>query len=96
LLLKTFFSTDVVKYQNQNGGKSGNGTFSRIAMDRWLEVTLPLTALTLLIAWGTYKYTESGRWFFPRKLHMLDWSLWKIWKPKSLSLPLHNKPEAVS
>ena len=42
---KTFFSTDVIKYQN-----SGDGSFSNIALIRWLEVTLGLTALTTIIA----------------------------------------------
>ncbi|KAH8724818.1 hypothetical protein GQ44DRAFT_249388 [Phaeosphaeriaceae sp. PMI808] len=64
----TFFSTDVVKYQNQDGGGSEgsnenhkNGSFSSIALERWLQVTLPLTALTLLVAWSTYKMYDTSR-----------------------------------
>lgn len=30
-------------------------------MNRWLEVTLPLTTITLLIAWLTYKGAETTR-----------------------------------
>ncbi|POS73059.1 hypothetical protein DHEL01_v208549 [Diaporthe helianthi] len=44
----TFFSTDIIKYQGDNG--SGSGTFSSTAMTRWLQVTIPLTVVTLLAA----------------------------------------------
>jgi hypothetical protein len=67
--VSTFFSTDVVKYQNQNNNNSssssnltssdlgsGNGTsFSSVAMERWLEVTLPLTFVTVVIAVLLYR-----------------------------------------
>lgn len=57
---QTFFSTDVVKYQNQGGDSSTDAnayptTFSTTAMYRWLQVTLPLTFLTLLVAWLAYR-----------------------------------------
>ena len=60
---QTFFSTDVIKYQNQGDGDGppDNGSFSSTAMKRWLQVTIPLTAITLLIAWMTYKISESAR-----------------------------------
>ncbi|KAF1997328.1 hypothetical protein P154DRAFT_441433, partial [Amniculicola lignicola CBS 123094] len=58
--VSTFFSTDVVKYQNQ-GTAPGNGIFSSTALYRWLQVALPLTAVTLLVAWATYKITKSTR-----------------------------------
>ena len=52
--VSTFFSTDVVKYQNQSS--SGNGTsFSPVAMWRWLQVTLPLTFITCIIAYYLYR-----------------------------------------
>jgi hypothetical protein len=55
LTLQTFFSTNVVKYQS-------NGTaFSSLALMRWLQVTLPLTALTFLAAWSTYRSNEISR-----------------------------------
>ncbi|KAJ9151304.1 Fungal specific transcription factor domain-containing protein [Pleurostoma richardsiae] len=52
----TFFSTDVVKYQNGDGD-SGAGAESRsmLALWRWLEVSLPLMALT---------FAAAGAWFF--------------------------------
>ena len=50
---KTFFSTDVVKYQD-----SESGNFSFLALMRWLEVTVPLTFVTLVLA---------GLWFLIRK-----------------------------
>ena len=55
---QTFFSTDIVKYQNQNSVNVGDASgpnkeyvsFSAIALHRWLEVTLPLTFLTFVAA----------------------------------------------
>ena len=55
---QTFFSTDIVKYQNQNSVNAGDASdpnkeyvsFSAIALHRWLEVTLPLTFLTFVAA----------------------------------------------
>lgn len=53
-IFQTFFSTDVVKYQSQTGtsndtvlNQPNSTSFSSLAMERWLEVTLPLTVLTL-------------------------------------------------
>ncbi|KAF2477653.1 uncharacterized protein BDR25DRAFT_249788 [Lindgomyces ingoldianus] len=61
--VSTFFSTDVVKYQNQSdaSGGSNDGSFSSLALKRWLQVTLPLTAITLAVAWSTYKISETAR-----------------------------------
>lgn len=63
---KTFFSTDIVKYQDQNSGNGNNtsstsfmGSFSKIALERWLQVTIPLTFLTLVIGWTAFK--RSGK-----------------------------------
>jgi hypothetical protein len=48
-----------VKYQGQD---DNNGvTFSSLALMRWLEVTLPLTALTLFVAWSTYQMYDASR-----------------------------------
>ncbi|EXF83687.1 hypothetical protein CFIO01_00829 [Colletotrichum fioriniae PJ7] len=44
----TFFSTDVIKYQNGE-------VFSKVALDRFLEVTLPLMLLT---------FVPAGVWFW--------------------------------
>ncbi|ORY57866.1 uncharacterized protein BCR38DRAFT_448876 [Pseudomassariella vexata] len=66
-----------VSYQGQ-GSEAGN--FSNMAMSRWLEVALPLTFLTLLIAWAGRSWAEHQRgirkrgrslanalWPFPRR-----------------------------
>ncbi|KAF2095019.1 hypothetical protein NA57DRAFT_79509 [Rhizodiscina lignyota] len=55
--VSTFFSTDIIKYQS--GDK--NGTFSPIAMNRWLQVTLPLTFLTILVAWLGDRWAQTHR-----------------------------------
>ena len=64
--VSTFFSTDVVKYQNQGGGgnststdgQKGDGTsYSSVAMMRWLEVTIPLTFITVVVAYCWYRRT---------------------------------------
>ncbi|KIW66742.1 hypothetical protein PV04_06042 [Phialophora macrospora] len=54
--VSTFFSTDVVKYQNGSGTNStaGGTSYSSLAMARWLEVTLPLTVVTFLLSWLAY------------------------------------------
>ncbi|KAH7390459.1 hypothetical protein BKA66DRAFT_568404 [Pyrenochaeta sp. MPI-SDFR-AT-0127] len=60
--VSTFFSTDVVKYQDQDGNNaSPDGSFSALALRRWLQVTLPLTALTLFGAWSTYQIYDTSR-----------------------------------
>ena len=53
----------MVKYQSQNGNSSnngsvvdnGNGSFSVLALDRWLQVTISLTFLTFIAALIWYK-----------------------------------------
>lgn len=52
IVLQTFFSTDVVKYQ----GEDASGSFSKEAIFRWLQVTLPLSALTLGVGYAWYRY----------------------------------------
>ncbi|KAF2811554.1 uncharacterized protein BDZ99DRAFT_414029 [Mytilinidion resinicola] len=59
--VSTFFSTDIIKYQSQTGDAPGEGTFSKAAMNRWIQVTLPLTVLTLLFAWSFLKLSERWR-----------------------------------
>lgn len=56
--IKTFFSTDVIKYQGQAEGSGG--VFSNTAMARWIQVALPLTALTGL-------FMGTGIWIADRK-----------------------------
>jgi hypothetical protein len=61
---QTLFSTDIVKYQyqSQNPANYENGSFSNLALKRWLQVTIPLTALTLFGAWSAYRfYSVSAR-----------------------------------
>ena len=57
---QTLFSTDIVKYQDQNQSSDNyeNGSFSTLALERWLQVTIPLTALTLFGAWSTYRFYD--------------------------------------
>ncbi|KAG9195927.1 hypothetical protein G6011_01048 [Alternaria panax] len=69
--VSTLFSTDIVKYQDQNQSSVAyeKGSFSTLALQRWLQVTIPLTALTLFGAWSTYRfYDVSARHlaFIPR------------------------------
>jgi hypothetical protein len=61
---KTFFSTEVVQYQNNNsnnnnsapgGDQRNSSSFSLLALERWLEVTLPLTLITLVLAYYFFK-----------------------------------------
>ncbi|ORX98952.1 hypothetical protein BCR34DRAFT_142252 [Clohesyomyces aquaticus] len=58
--VSTFFSTDVVTFQNQDGpnGSTNSASFSSLALARWFQVTLPLTALTLFVAWTTYNLSS--------------------------------------
>ncbi|RDI79394.1 hypothetical protein Vi05172_g10588 [Venturia inaequalis] len=58
--VSTFFSTDIVKYQNQNGGSPGDGNFSRVALNRWLQVTFPLTAATVLFAYTAWWIADKS------------------------------------
>ncbi|KAK5659027.1 hypothetical protein OQA88_1114 [Cercophora sp. LCS_1] len=55
--VSTLFSTDIIKYQEDN---YPDGKYSQVAMNRWLQVTIPLTAVTLLAAWCAMK-RATGR-----------------------------------
>ncbi|KAG9601193.1 hypothetical protein KCU77_g2022, partial [Aureobasidium melanogenum] len=58
--VSTFFSTDIVHYQAS--GDSGSETsYSHLAMMRWLQVTLPLTFVTILGAWMAFKTATISR-----------------------------------
>ncbi|KFY78085.1 hypothetical protein V498_09195 [Pseudogymnoascus sp. VKM F-4517 (FW-2822)] len=65
--VSTLFSTDIVKYQDQsNGGTTdpeGNAyvSFSSLALSRWFQVTLPLTAITLSLGYWAFKMAEKKR-----------------------------------
>ena len=43
-----------MQYQNTDGKES----FSYLAMERWLQVTIPLTLLTLGIGFMAYRYAK--------------------------------------
>jgi len=79
--VQTFFSTDIVKYQNQNGGPPGNGVFSATALKRWGEVSGILTFLTLALAlmWYYRAHSTHMRRFIKAK-------------QKLAILPIHNGP----
>jgi len=47
--VSTFFSIDIIKYQGE-----GSGSFLAVALFRWLQVTLPLTLVTLIVGWIAY------------------------------------------
>ena len=94
---QTFFSTDVVKYQNQNGGAPTGGIFSETAMQRWLQVTVPLTAITLLLSWATYRIAERTR--LKKGLRTREEAVgrprtwipsFRGWRGKRATLPSHN------
>lgn len=44
-----------MKYQNTDG----NGSFSSLAMKRWLEVTISLTFMTLVIGYVVYRWSKK-------------------------------------
>ncbi|KAK4208645.1 hypothetical protein QBC37DRAFT_431673 [Rhypophila decipiens] len=54
--VSTFFSTDIVKYQVNDFPE---GKFNDMAMYRWLQVTLPLTFLTLFAAWAAKAWASN-------------------------------------
>lgn len=54
--VSTFFSTDIIKYQVED---FPDGKFNDMAMYRWLQVTLPLTFLTLFAAWAGKAWASS-------------------------------------
>ncbi|KAH7419606.1 hypothetical protein BKA64DRAFT_651264 [Cadophora sp. MPI-SDFR-AT-0126] len=72
--VSTFFSTDVVKYQGGDSSNISNATasqesFSPLALQRWFEVTAPLTLITFafagcLLFWSRVKRT----WFWLLRL----------------------------
>ncbi|KAK7953296.1 hypothetical protein PG996_014187 [Apiospora saccharicola] len=49
--VSTLFSTDIVKYQGDDG-PSGAEMFSWMALQRWLQVSLPLMLVTVLATFG--------------------------------------------
>lgn len=61
--IETLFSTDIIKYQNQNefGDSSWVESFSAMALIRWLELTLPLTVVTLALAIIFYRRSNRKR-----------------------------------
>jgi hypothetical protein len=89
--VSTFFSTEVVSFDDDTPG----GSFSNAAMMRWVQVTLPLTALTIACAYIGKIIAErrSQRQVLPMDtddLHRSQWisEKWK-WRPrvrKELSL----------
>ena len=64
--VSTFFSTDIVKYQNQNtfGQSHYMSSYSKLALERWVEISLPLTVVTIGVAWSFFK-REKKRLMLP-------------------------------
>ncbi|KAK0612394.1 hypothetical protein B0T17DRAFT_543493 [Bombardia bombarda] len=57
--VSTFFSTDVIKYQG--GGGVLQESFSWLALQRWLQVSLPLMLITCLGSWLWYSWESKQR-----------------------------------
>jgi hypothetical protein len=54
--VSTLFSTDIIKYQEDG---YPHGKYSQTAMDRWLQVTVPLTVVTLVAAWCANRWATA-------------------------------------
>ncbi|KAL8687353.1 MAG: hypothetical protein Q9224_005177, partial [Gallowayella concinna] len=54
--VSTLFSTDVVRFHDD-----GKEAFSKTALSRWLQVTFPLTMLTLLVAFSVFRLADKKR-----------------------------------
>lgn len=59
--VSTFFGTDIVKYQPNDEAETYHTRYSSLAMNRWLQVTLPLTLITLVAAGGMYYLEKRPR-----------------------------------
>lgn len=57
--VSTFFSTDVIRYQGDGGALLES--FSVLAMQRWLQVSLPLMVVTCLGSWLWYSWEYRRR-----------------------------------
>ncbi|OTA58296.1 hypothetical protein K449DRAFT_436656 [Hypoxylon sp. EC38] len=92
--VSTFFSTDVIKYQDSD---SPEGTFSNTALSRWLQVTIPLTAVTCGVAWLARRWalTKRGQNEIGLESRSTPWKLRKYTLSSSITLlPFHNKTPA--
>jgi hypothetical protein len=67
----------VIKYQGQ---ESPEGTFSKIAMVRWMQVTVPLTVLTIAFAFIGKSLAErrSQREVLPMDKEDLNLPRWNL------------------
>ncbi|KFY80124.1 hypothetical protein V499_01013 [Pseudogymnoascus sp. VKM F-103] len=65
--VSTLFSTDIVKFQDQGNGGTTDSlgkayvSFSSLALVRWIQVTLPLTALTLTLGYLAFRMADRKR-----------------------------------
>ena len=57
-LVQSVFSTDIVKFQTGTIGIY-HTSFSWLALQRWIEVTLPLTLLTLTLGFFGYQFEKA-------------------------------------
>jgi hypothetical protein len=55
---QSVFSTDIVKFQTGTIGIYRT-SFSWLALQRWIEVTLPLTLLTLILGFFGYQFEKA-------------------------------------
>ncbi|KAI1386094.1 uncharacterized protein F4822DRAFT_408912 [Hypoxylon trugodes] len=89
--VSTFFSTNVVKYQDSN---SPGGTFSAVAMKRWLQVTIPLTVLTCGVAYLARQYMVGKRRegeFGLEEGRSTLWTVKNFFNSSVALLPFHNR-----
>lgn len=54
-VFETLFSTDVIRFPENRE------TFSPTALFRWLQVTFPLTILTLIVAFIVFRLADKRR-----------------------------------
>lgn len=75
--VSTLFSTDIIKYRDGDGHAIA-GSYSEAAMFKWLQVSIPLTALTLVFSLMTYKvlkYVEVVGGWRNSIIALMDWIL---------------------
>ncbi|KAK0726600.1 hypothetical protein B0T21DRAFT_371892 [Apiosordaria backusii] len=74
--VSTLFSTDIIKYQDD---AYPNGKFSEVAMVRWIQVTVPLTIMTLIAAWLGKWWASKGSEDAAEAVELQDKGLQRWW-----------------
>ena len=76
------------------------GSYSAVAMRRWLEVALPLTALTLFAAFSGFRFAAKGRDASARlrKMNIGDWASARAWTRQLMNpsrLPIYDEEKVI-